>query len=136
VFIAFPSIPAQIGDTIERGVEEFNRQHQQLQIKTWPTLDIAGKFIADMVTKEIDQSDYVIADISRLNFNVVYEIGYGIGREKQIIPIVNSAIVFPHEIERLGIFDTLGYRRYTNSSDFRSILLSLHESKSLVPAQS
>jgi len=50
----------------------------------------------------------VAADITRLNFNVTYELGYAIGLGKRGLPLVSKALKTDEQlINRVGIYDTL-----------------------------
>ena len=91
--------------------------------QTWAQLDIAGKFIIDGILEKIEAATFVVMDITRLNFNVNFEVGYAIGRGKRVVLTVNSALTPPFkEYSRLGIFDTLGYQSYTNSTQLSALL--------------
>lgn len=74
----------------------------------------------------------LVADVTLLNFNVVFEIGYAIGRQKRAYLIQNSAITGSRDlIEQVGIFDTLGYEHYSSSRDLASHLTSVSSTKPL-----
>lgn len=79
-FYAYASTPAEIGQTIEQAVTSSNTE-----VNTWKALDIPGHFISEKVLEGIDSCDFLVADISVLNFNVTYEIGYAIGKGKRIL---------------------------------------------------
>src|SRR6185369_10712226 len=65
----------------------------------------------------------LISDVTRLNFNVTYEIGYAIGLKKRVRLIKHSAITGDDSlILRTGIFDTLGYETYSNVDGLAAIL--------------
>lgn len=116
-FFAYASSPAEIGQTIEEAVKLTNNSGN-LNVKTWKALDIAGHFISEEVLEGIDACDFLVADISVLNFNVTYEIGYAIGREKRILVTRNKSIREKAlTIREVGIFDTLGYSEYQNSRE-------------------
>lgn len=83
-----------------------------------------GHFISTEVLNGIDEADFLLADITTLNFNVTYEIGYAIGKSKRILLTKNKAIDNSElKIEEVGIFDTLGYKEYQNSSELKSYIL-------------
>ena len=64
----------------------------------------------------ITQNDLLIADITSLNFNVTYEIGYAIGRGKRAFLIKHAGLKTEDEaVTKVGIFDTLGYETYKDS---------------------
>src|SRR3546814_7190673 len=83
-FFAYAAKPPQIAETIRLAIEDVERFHAVTSIVDWSELDIAGRFIATEVLREIDQSDFLVADITSLNFNVTYEVGYAIGRGKRV----------------------------------------------------
>ncbi len=116
-FYAYAASPAEIGQTIESTISKINTT-DDYNIKSWKALDIVGHFISEQVLAGIDSCDFLIADISILNFNVTYEIGYAIGKGKRILLTKNKSIqeVSP-TIREVGIFDTLGYKEYQNTSE-------------------
>ena len=131
-FFAYSSQPRTIGDTISTAVNDLTRYSGQIEITIWPELDIPGRFIAEAVLAGINQGEFLVADITSLNFNVLYEIGYAIGREKRVLIVRNEpyAASAADKIKELGIFDTLGYKSYENSKVLFEYLSSI---KSLSP---
>ena len=83
-FFAYASNPPEIGQTIEAAVKTANAS-SAFVVETWRALDIPGHFISEMVIEGIDNCDFLVADISVLNFNVTYEIAYAIGRGKRVL---------------------------------------------------
>jgi len=131
-FFAYPSQPADIGQVIERAVGMVAKSNSETQVKTWAALDIVGHFISGEVLAGIDAADFLIADITELNFNVTYEIGYAIGKGKRILLVKNKALVAQGvTIAKVGIFDTLGYRDYQNSTDLAAFIVAASTVKAL-----
>lgn len=123
-FYAYPSQPNEIGQCIEKAVDEYNRSQSDVHVNTWVQLDIIGHFISTEVLNGIDEADFLIADITKLNFNVTYEIGYAIGRSKRVLLTRNKSIENQELMaDKVGIFDTLGYREYQNSQELKSFIL-------------
>jgi len=121
-FYAYASSPAEIGQTIEEAVRIVN-EDPSLRVETWKALDVVGHFISGEVLKGIDSCDFLVADISVLNFNVTYEIGYAIGKGKRIFLTKNKSIrARKPTIKEVGIFDTLGYQEYQNSNELCSFV--------------
>lgn len=132
VFCAYPSAPPILGECIEAAIEIFNKSSGRPSIKSWKALDIFGHFISEKVTSTIDQAPLVIADISLLNANVVYEIGYAIGKNRPILLTRNKSLAEKEPFIRdVGIFDTLGYKEYENSSQLASFLKTVSDLKPL-----
>jgi nucleoside 2-deoxyribosyltransferase len=87
VFAAYPSVLPQLGHTISAAIDELRQYTSQFEVDAWPEIDIAGRFIVEGILDKINDADFVVADITRLNFNVTFEVGYAIGRGKRVIPI-------------------------------------------------
>ncbi|HAF29040.1 MAG TPA: hypothetical protein DCG75_08325 [Bacteroidales bacterium] len=121
MFFAYPNEPKQLCDIIENAVSKINLASQK--IKPWKTLHVVGAFIAQKVLQAIDENEVLIADITNLNFNVTYEIGYAIGKGKPIFLLKNKSITeLTPSIREVGIFDTIGYKEYSNSDELFDIL--------------
>jgi nucleoside 2-deoxyribosyltransferase len=85
---------------VSSAVSRLNASSRAIELSTWEENDVAGRFIADPILAEIDAGDVLVADITRLNFNVVFEVGYAIGRRKRAYLIRNSAIIGSDERPR------------------------------------
>lgn len=128
-FVAYPSGINLVVDAIRSAVGRANaRRTDTLIFETWEELDIPGRFIVSEILEHIDDAEALIADISRLNFNVVYEIGYGVGRGKRILLVKNRAVQ-PQSptIQEVGIFDTLGYKEYATTEELLEFLVSVKD---------
>lgn len=135
-FVAYASQPAWLGDTIESGLERLSQQVGQGKFGSWAENDVAGRFLADPILKRIEEAKCLVADISSLNFNVTYEVGYAIAKGKRTILVRNRAHAADEtELRRVGIFDTLGYRQYENGEELAAILRKIDDFDGLpVPA--
>jgi len=117
IFFAYPSNPSVIGQTIETAITK------SIDIKSWKALDVYGHFIAEEVVAGINSCNTFVADISVLNFNVTYEIGFAIGKQKRILLTKNSSIKkIGADIRDVGIFDTIGYSSYENSTQLSDLI--------------
>lgn len=124
-FFAYTAAPPELGETIERALERMLQLKASLAVASWRALDIGGHFIPLEIETRIEDVDFVVADITFLNFNVTYEAGYAIGKGKRVFLVRNHSFqeVTP-TIRDLGIFDTLGYKEYSNSDELCALLLS------------
>ncbi|GAB3165750.1 hypothetical protein [Telluribacter humicola] len=108
MFYAYPNHPSSVGATIEATIEELKKL--DINIASWKELNITGNFIRDKVLESIDLNSIFIADISTLNENVTFEIGYAIGKQKTVILTKNKSINDSNlSIKEVGIFDTIGF---------------------------
>lgn len=121
--VAYPNEPRDIGNTICAALSKVNQDVRFSELRSWEESDIAGRLISTEVLKHIEDGTAFIADITRLNFNVVFEIGYAIGRKKRALLISNKAINRDADLIRsVGVFDTLGYDEYTDSATLISLI--------------
>lgn len=131
-FYAYPSEPIEIGDTVERAVGTLLPSKHYLEVQTWRETDVPGRFIADAILEKITQADFLLADISSLNFNVTYEVGFAIGSGKRVIVTLNASVVEDRsQRDALGIFDTLGFAKYQNSAELTAIIQSVSDLRPL-----
>lgn len=128
-FFGYPSSPDIVRDTINAAVSRPNVQ--SAGIVSWENLEIAGQFIVSEVLGQIDELDVLVADVSSPNFNVSFEIGYAIGRGKPVVLTRNKALEDSDHLQRIGIFDTIGYREYENSDQLARVLLDLPDNRPL-----
>jgi nucleoside 2-deoxyribosyltransferase len=130
-FVGYASWPPEVGATIRSALELLKTERPTHHFKGWEENDIAGRFISEPILDEISSCDMLSADITRLNFNVTYEIGFAIGKGRPVYLIRNSAIVGDDALIReIGIFDTLGYKSYTTA---RNLVSLVTEVKDLTP---
>ncbi len=131
-FIAYPSTPRELSSTIRAAVDSANAQVGPIRYETWEQGDIAGRPLTIPVLSGIEAAPVLVADVTRLNFNVSYEVGYAIGIKKRVLLIRNSKITSDDTIVlKTGIFDTLGHERYSNSDELTRILLKPIDSSPL-----
>ena len=116
IFVAYSSRDSNVADQILKGVQKANRKvGKRIQYQPWEFNDIAGIPIISPILAGIDASSYVIADITYLNPNVVYEVGFALGRSRRCFLIRHKPTEGDKKIAReAGIFDTLGYENYSD----------------------
>jgi hypothetical protein len=114
-FFAYASAPHSIPATIKAAVDSINKSGQGTLV-SWETLGIGGKYIIKEVCDKIDDSDFFCADITTINPNVMFELGFAIARDKRIWLVRDDSYVdSKSEFEQLRLLTTVGYRSYTNS---------------------
>ena len=122
-FFAYPAEPKDLASTIAAGVAAANSDDIGIRIQGWPQLEIFGANIPDEVRKGLHYSDILVADVTKPNINVYYEIGYAIGTSKTVAPVLNLSFANAEQaIQRDGIFDNIGYRTYENSVQLKQLL--------------
>jgi len=116
-FFAYPSMPLRIPEIINTAIERINAGHI-IQIKPWETSTVTGKIIIDEICKDIDKSELFCADLTQLNPNVLFELGYAIARKKRIWLILDSSFYKTRSMfDQMKMLTTVGYANYSNSND-------------------
>lgn len=114
-FFAYPSNPPNSSDAIKEAVEQLNI-NQEVKIKTWEELTIVGKRIISEICNEIDSSQLFLADITGINPNVLFELGYAIAKNKRIWLILDTSILNSKTLfDQFSTLISFGYAPYQNS---------------------
>jgi hypothetical protein len=123
-FVAYPSRDDRLAELIAQGVAKANRKlATKRRYEPWEFNDIAGQPLISPILEKIDESKFVVADITYLNPNVVYEIGFAIGHGKRCLLIRHKDTEGDIKAAKeIGIFDTLGYEIYANDEELSNIL--------------
>ena len=124
-FVAYSSRDKVLASSIFLGVSKANSKLKNLRYEPWEFNDIAGNPLVSPILQGIDASSFIVADITYLNHNVIYEIGYAIGRNKRCFLIRHKDTAGDQHIAKeVGIFDTLGYESYSSDEELSNILTS------------
>ena len=86
-FVAYSSRDAGVAHTIFESVRKANARPLPVRYEPWPFNDAVGTPVVSPILEKIDESPFVVGDITYLNLNVVYEIGFAIGRGKRVFLI-------------------------------------------------
>ncbi len=117
-FVAYSSRETALAQLIADAVHVANGNSDRVRYETWVYNDIPGNPIISPILDRIGGSAFVIADITTLNLNVVYEIGFTIGSRKRAYLIRHRETVGDKAVAReAGICDTLGYHEYIDQND-------------------
>ncbi len=128
----FGSNPPQIAATIEAAVEKLRTLSGSYRWITWKNLDVPGQIIFCEICKAMRFTRLVVADVTTLNFNLMFEIGFAIGLGLPVLPIRNTAYIEDaHEFDELGLLDTLGYFDFQTSADLKDYLIDNPKKPSL-----
>jgi len=127
-FFAYSSTPNSCGEVIEEAIIKINESHFGiLELKSWKDLNISGKLVINIILKEIAECDFFCVDLTGMNDNVLFELGYAIAIKKPIWIIFDkSHIDSNRRFQELNFFTTIGYYEYTNSNN---VILGFGESE-------
>jgi len=116
-FVAYSSSPAARSETIEQAIKTIHGG-ELVDIVGWRQVAVGGRLIIGAICDEIRKRELFIADVTGLNPNVLFELGYAIAHGKRVWllfdPNIEKAKV---DFERFQLLTTLGYRPYSNSHD-------------------
>lgn len=114
-FVAYPSQDRELAATILASVRHANAKSTSVRYEPWEYNDVAGQPLSSPILERIQESSFVIADVTYLNLNVVYEIGFAIGQRRRAFLVRHSNVTGDRQIAtQAGIFDTLGYFEYSD----------------------
>ena len=114
-FVAYPSVPPDRAETIESAISTI-ASTDVVTIKGWKTLFPGGRPIIGRIFEEIRACHCFIADLTGLNPNVLFELGYAVAHRKRVWLLLDTAIDKAKlDFDRFQLFTTLGYHGSSNS---------------------
>lgn len=130
-FVASPSQPIELLTGLSDAIATANTRGE-LQFQLWTKNDIAGRVLVTPIHENIRNSALFAADITYLNLNVTYEVGYAIGQSKRVLLTRYRGLKGDLELSKdIGIYDTLGRHEYDRFDQLAAFLASKHD---LTPA--
>ena len=119
-FFAYPSSGHTLRESIRSAVAQLNNRGL-IGITTWEECNIGGKLLIGTICNAIDESELFFADLTGLNANVMFELGYAIARNKRIWLIFDTAYATEKNLfNQLKVLTTVGYRECHNSQEIVS----------------
>lgn len=117
IFFAYPSQPPLRAETIARAAAQIALSGDALPVM-WEDLADSGHLIINEILSTIDTSSLSVFDVTSLNQNVLFELGYAIGSRSRVWLVRDTS----HEEEerrwkRFGLLKTVTYIPYTNSDE-------------------
>lgn len=135
-FFLYASRPNEIASTIELAVEKLRASRPNTRPSAWRHLDTPGQIIFCEICRAMRGASAVVADVTTLNFNVLFEIGFALGVGLPTIPIRDTHYgSHGHLFDELGMLDTLGYVDFTDSDGLAQRLGARLPGKSLLPVE-
>jgi len=114
-FYAYSSHNVATSFTVQRAIELINSTSNEVRIIDWSSMPNSGKFIVPEICNEIDDAELFMCDLTDLNQNVLFELGYAIATRKRVWVTRQSnrnwRDLFYAE---LGLLETVGYVSYEN----------------------
>lgn len=120
LFFGYPARPDPRRQTLTAAAAQIRRM-VPADTRTWEQLEGASGFVIDDIFREIDAADVSVFDLTDLNENVLFEVGYAIGSRKAVWVLRDPT--FPDSElawKKMGTLTTIRYSGYTNSDDIRA----------------
>lgn len=118
-FFAYSSHDKVQAAIIERAVQLHNITGSKLRIYTWRAIKRDSSRIILNILKQIEESDYLLADLSGLNPNVLFETGYAFGKRKRLILFIqgNSESERNRDLEKIEMLTGLQINSVQNAEE-------------------
>jgi len=114
-FVAYTSTPIARAEVVEETIKTI-ALNGVVEIKGWKSLFPTGRPIITPIFDEIRACKCFIADLTGLNPNVLFELGYALAHRKRIWILLDTEIEKAKmDFERFQLFTTIGYQRGSNS---------------------
>ena len=119
-FFAYPSTSPTLREPIRDAVRELNAA-KRINITTWEKCSIGGKLIINAICDAIDEAELFFADLTGLNANVMFELGYAIAHDKRVWLIFDESYTEGKKMfNQLKVLTTVGYLPCSNSDNIVS----------------
>jgi nucleoside 2-deoxyribosyltransferase len=139
VLFLYPNEPALIAIVIEEAAKLLRATaHNALGVPrqwiTWKDLGVAGQIIFCELCRAMRFTGLVVADVTTLNFNLMFEIGYALGLGIPVLPIRDTTYVLDDKVfGQIGLIDTIGYLDFQNSGDLAGGVFSRLGQQAILP---
>lgn len=90
VFFAYASRPASCGEAMSTAATGLRTLGHRAV--TWQQLHPGGRVVIDVITKANDKCDVVVAEISSMNRNVLFEAGYALAKNKGLLFAIDESL--------------------------------------------
>lgn len=128
----FASKPPEIAATIEAAVDELKTGEGAWA--TWRDMDLVGQMVFCEICKRMRGAATVYADVTTLNFNLLFEIGFAIGLGLAVRPIRDSSFIRDRRaFDALGVLDTFGYLDFRNAGELANFVRATGAGRPLGP---
>jgi hypothetical protein len=116
-FVAYPASPVDRAESIEKAIEELSAGGV-VDVVGWKSLAVAGRLVINVICDEIKKSQVFIADVTALNPNVLFELGYAMAHRKRVWLLLNPHIERAKvDFDRLQLLTTIGYAPFSHSHE-------------------
>lgn len=122
VFFAYASQPASCGEAMTTAAASLSEKGTSSS--TWQNLHPGGRILIDRITEAIDGCGVVVAEVSSMNRNVLFEAGYALAKNKGLLFAIDESLESARRLwEGVQLFSTIGRLDYHgNGSDLAELV--------------
>ncbi|WP_104112139.1 P-loop ATPase, Sll1717 family [Arthrobacter sp. N199823] len=124
IFFAYAGYPPLRSETLRAAISALNERG--VKANGWESLAIEGQLLIATICEGIDASSAVVADVSTMNSNVLFEAGYALSRNKVLWLILDetdeSALRVWSDLDLLSTVGRFGYKG--NSEELTARILT------------
>lgn len=112
IFFAYAGNPPLRAETLRAAISALNERG--VKASGWENLGIEGQLLIATICDEINRSSAVVADVSTMNSNVLFEAGYALGKNKVLWLVLDdtdeSALRVWNDLALLSTVGRFGYK--------------------------
>lgn len=124
IFFGYASKPEVNRETLHTATREIAASGVT-NAMSWEDLAVSGRIIVKRVIEAIDQASACAFDITTLNENVLFELGYAIARAKPVWILLDKTDVEAKQRWRqFELLKSVGYVGWSNAEDIKANFLS------------
>lgn len=117
LFFAYPSDPGSVGEVVRTMIGKLNKTGA-VAAKGWEDCKTGGKVVIQEICHHIEEADIFCAELTGMNPNVMFELGFAIAMNRRIWLALDTTFVDSKtQFEQLRTLTTVGYVKYCNSDD-------------------
>jgi hypothetical protein len=134
IFFGYASQPELSRETLYSASEEISSTGL-VEVLSWESLKVGGRVVVTAILDAIDDSELAVFDVSTLNENVLFEVGYAIGRAKGIWLLLDTTDKEAKWLwKKFRLLSSVGYVSWVNSEDIKIAFLRdlPHQSESTI----
>ena len=118
-------------ESINRATKEYNEHQKKYVAKTWEEYKKSTHISAE-VLKVIDECEIFVCDLTYFNHNVLFELGYAIGKNKEILILLNPSIDNASKKYENFFLKQVRYTSFKNAQDIQTALQQKNYKNNLV----
>jgi Cdc6-like AAA superfamily ATPase len=124
MFFGYASVPELNRDTLYSATQGIAAT-KVINTVSWEDLQVSGRLIVNQILEAIDRARACAFDVTTLNANVLFELGYAIAKEKPVwILLDETDSDAKAKWREFELLKTVGYVGWANADDIKAEFLS------------